>query len=174
MDAGFSVGVSVNLSVVQFAQGHLLPFLQEVLDHTKIDPGLLELEIKEGFYVRNTEAALEILKNLRKTGVHLAIDDFGSGYSSFTYLRELPVNSLKIDRTIIKDYSLQNISAITRAIVSLGRNLKLKTIAEGLETEEQKKFLQEIQCDEAQGFLFSKPLSEEGIEKLLREDKKFF
>jgi len=175
MDADYSsASVSVNLSVVQFTQGSLLPFLKEVLDHTKIDPELLELEIKEGFYVRNTEAALEILKNLRKIGVRLAIDDFGSGYSSFTYLRELPVNSLKIDGSIIKDFSLENISAITRAIVTLGRNLKLKTIAEGVETEEQKKFLQEIKCDEAQGYLFSKPLSEEGIEELLREDKKFF
>lgn len=175
MTAGIpSMRVSINLSIIQSSQGRLASLLQKVLNDTAINPELLELEITEGFYVKNSATAIKDLKGLRDMEIQLSIDDFGSGYSSFTYLRNLPVNSLKIDKAFIKEFSVGSNSAITKAIIDFGRSLGLRTIADGVEREEQRKLLQELKCDEAQGPLFSEPLCEEAAEALFMEKKVFF
>lgn len=175
MDAGLpSMRVSINLSIIQSSQGRLASLLQKVLRDTAINPDLLELEITEGFYMKNAETALKDLKGLKDMEIQLSIDDFGSGYSSFTYLRNLPINSLKIDKAFIKEFSSGSNSAITKAIIDFGRSLGLRTIADGVEKEEQRKLLQELKCDEAQGPLFSEPLCEEKAEALFVEKKAFF
>jgi EAL domain-containing protein (putative c-di-GMP-specific phosphodiesterase class I) len=133
----------------------------------------LELEITESVLMQDTTLAVSILNKLSELGIKISIDDFGTGFSSLNYLKNLPLDYLKIDQTFVKDFSLQTNSAITKAIVTLAQSLNMKTIAEGVETEEQRKFLSELNCDEAQGFLFSKPISKDEMEKLLQAGGNF-
>ena len=165
--------ISVNLSVVQFTHPNLVSEISRVLKQTKFSPHHLELEITESVLMQDSTLAVSILNKLSERGIKISIDDFGTGFSSLNYLKNLPLDYLKIDQTFIKDFSLQTNSAITKAIVTLAQSLNMKTIAEGVETEEQRKFLTELNCDEAQGYLFSKPLSKDKMEELLRTGKKF-
>jgi diguanylate cyclase (GGDEF)-like protein/PAS domain S-box-containing protein len=167
------IPISVNLSVVQFTHPNLVSEIDKVLKQTKIPPNQLELEVTESVLMQDTSLAVSILSKLSKLGIKISIDDFGTGFSSLNYIKNLPLDYLKIDQTFIRDFNLQTNSAITKAIVTLGQSLKMKTIAEGVETEEQRKFLQELDCDEAQGYLFSKPIPRGEMGELLQSGKKF-
>ncbi len=173
-DAGLPpTPVSVNLSVVQFTHPNLVSEIGQVLKQTKIPPYQLELEITESVLMQDTTLAVSILKKLSALGIKISIDDFGTGFSSLNYLKNLPMDYLKIDQTFIKDFNLRTNSAITKAIVTLAQSMDMKTIAEGVETEEQRKFLNELNCDEAQGYLFSKPIPKDEMGELLKTGKKF-
>lgn len=165
--------ISVNLSVVQFTHPNLVSEISKVLKQTDFPPHHLELELTESVLMQDTTLAVSILNKLSHLGIKISIDDFGTGYSSLNYLKNLPLDYLKIDQTFIKDFSLKTNSAITKAIVTLAQSLDMKTIAEGVEIEEQRKFLTELNCDEAQGYLFSKPIARDAMEALLRTGKKF-
>ena len=165
--------VSINLSVVQFTHPNLVSEISKVLKQTKFPPHRLELELTESVLMQDTTLAVSILNKLSELGIKISIDDFGTGFSSLNYLKNLPLDYLKIDQTFIKDFALQTNSAITKAIVTLAQSLNMKTIAEGVETEEQRQFLAGLNCDEAQGYLFSKPISKDEMEELLRTGKKF-
>jgi diguanylate cyclase (GGDEF)-like protein/PAS domain S-box-containing protein len=159
-DAGFELpGISVNLSVAQIERQNVAAEVESALLASGLTGGDLELEITESVIMRHTDRAIDMLNQLRNLGVHLAIDDFGSGFSSLNYLKRLPIQTLKIDRSFINNIGQEaNDEAIVRAVLALSANLNLRVVAEGVETEEQARFLQEAGCQDAQGFLYSKPL----------------
>jgi len=141
--------------------------IRSVLKETGLDPQYLELELTESLLLADTDMTLSVIRELKAIGLTLAIDDFGSGYSSFGYLRQFRVSKLKIDRSFIRDVAVNpDDAAITAAIISMARSLRLKVIAEGVEDEAQMAFLRTHQCDEIQGYYFSRPLpAEEAAEK---------
>ncbi len=151
--------IAVNVSARQFKQESFIDLVRDVIEETKIDPNTLELELTESLLIDDLELTLEVLSSLRKMGVRMAIDDFGTGYSSLNYLKQFPVDTLKIDQSFIRNLPTNSDDAqITRTIISMAHNLGLGVIAEGVETKEQLEFLQKTQCEEVQGYLFSKPL----------------
>ncbi len=153
--------VAVNLSARQFGHETLLQDVARVLTETGLDPAALELEITESMVMHNPERAVILLTKLKAMGIHLSIDDFGTGYSSLNYLKRFPIDSVKIDRSFIQDLpGDSDDAAITQAIIAMAHSLRLKVIAEGVETEEQLSFLRNHGCDEMQGNYFSKPLPE--------------
>ncbi|MEO0650840.1 MAG: GGDEF domain-containing phosphodiesterase [Planctomycetota bacterium] len=161
--------VAVNLSAAQFAQPDLVEMVVRTLDETGLDPSLLELELTESMLMDDAEAAVTILRRFERHGISLAIDDFGTGYSSLSYLRRLPIDALKIDRSFIDDVNVNpDDAAIATSIILLGRSLKLRVVAEGVETRKQLEFLRVMQCDEIQGYLYSPPAAPEKIVELLR------
>ncbi|MEI6207442.1 MAG: EAL domain-containing protein [Desulfuromonadales bacterium] len=156
---GLDISVAVNLSAVQFNSPSLIERIAAIMDETCIQPDRLELELTESALVSNPGAATRILEQLRSLGVSIAIDDFGTGYSSLSYLKAFPVNVLKIDRSFVRDLAHNSGDrAIARSIVDLADNLGMKTVAEGVETEEQSRILSEIGCSYLQGFLYARPL----------------
>lgn len=162
--------MAVNLSARQFQQKDLVKTVTGILARTGFDPASLDLEITESMLMRDPEAAAATISRLHAMGVRLSMDDFGTGYSSLGYLKRFEVDNLKIDRSFVRDIpASQDDAAIVRAIISLAQALKMKVIAEGVETEEQKNFLAALGCDEYQGFYFSKPLPPEEFEALLRK-----
>lgn len=165
LDAGRSFGrVAVNVSGHQVERGDFIEQVCNVLQETGLPPGCLELEITESFFMQHTGQAVSTLEALRELGVSLAIDDFGTGYSSLSYLKQLPVNKLKIDRSFIQDIPGGRLDmAIVRAVIALGRGLEMRVIAEGVERDEQSRFLLAEGCDEAQGFLYTRPLPADEI-----------
>ncbi len=168
-DAGFvPVGVSVNLSSQTFIREDLLKVIEQVIKATGIAPELLELEITEGTVMQKVESTVYKLQQLRKLGVQISIDDFGTGYSSLSYLKKFPLHTLKVDRSFITDIINDNDSAsIALAIIAMAKKLRLKVIAEGVETEEQLSLLRENQCDIVQGYLISRPVPVEEFERFL-------
>jgi len=149
--------VAVNLSAQQFADSRLLDNLKQVLHRTGCDPRLLEFEITESVVMTSPGKALQLLEQIKDYGITLAIDDFGTGHSSLAYLKRFPVDSVKIDCTFVRDIAIDpNDVAIIKAIIALGHSLDLKVVAEGVETVTQLEILRRFQCDEFQGFLFSK------------------
>jgi diguanylate cyclase (GGDEF)-like protein/PAS domain S-box-containing protein len=149
--------IAVNLSVKQFERGSIVSMVAEILKETGLEPHRLQLEVTESV-IMNTGDALVFINDLHAIGVGLAIDDFGTGYSSLAYLKQLPVQTLKIDRSFIKDISTDsNDEAIAIAIIQLGKSLNLSVIAEGVETEDQAAFLLRHGCNQAQGYLYSRP-----------------
>ncbi len=153
--------IAVNLSARQFAHENLLQDVARVLNETGLDAAFLELEITESMVMHDPEHAIELLNKLKAMGISISIDDFGTGYSSLSYLKRFPIDSVKIDRSFIKDLPLDgDDAAITQAIIAMAHGLKLKVIAEGAETGEQLSFLRAHKCDEMQGYYFSKPLPE--------------
>jgi len=153
------VDVAVNLSARQFRQGDLLKTVDGILSEYSFDPNRLELEITESLLMHDTRASQGALYDLKALGLEIYLDDFGTGYSSLAYLKKFPIDALKIDRSFIRDIPGDtDDEAITRAIVALGQALRLKVVAEGVETDAQLGFLNREGCDEVQGFLFSKPL----------------
>lgn len=154
--------VAVNISAVQFTDGNLLPMVTKALKDTKLDPGLLELEITESAIMHDPAEVIRSLHKLSKHGMKLAIDDFGTGYSSLAYLKKFPVDTLKIDKAFITDVSSDNDDvAIVEAILGLGKHFNMQVVAEGIEEEAQLEFLKAQGCDIAQGYFISKPLSAE-------------
>ena len=163
--------VAVNVSAVQFRQEGFCDVIKKVLSDTGLDPRCLELELTESLLLANAEAMVSVVRELKALGITVAIDDFGTGYSSFSYLKQLQLNKFKIDRSFIQDVAVNPEDAtITSAIISMAKSLKLKVIAEGVETEAQMKFLRAHQCDEIQGYYFSKPLSVEDVSLKLKQN----
>ena len=153
------VNVAVNLSARQFRQGDLQKTVEELLYELQFDPNRLELEITESLLMDDTEASQVALYDLKALGLAIYLDDFGTGYSSLAYLKKFPIDGLKIDRSFIRDIpGDSDDAAIARAIVALSAALRLKVVAEGVETQAQLDFLVHEGCDEVQGFFFSKPL----------------
>lgn len=165
--------VAVNLSARQFQQQNLADMVIEILNETSLDPQHLELELTESSIMENAESAVETLRQFKNKGVRISIDDFGTGYSSLGYLKRLPIDILKIDRSFVRDVNTDSDDgALVMAIITLAHNLRLKVIAEGVETEEQLRFLHLLRCDEWQGFLFSKPLPAAAFKELLLENRR--
>ncbi len=175
IDAGLpKIRVAVNLSSRQFNQKNLFDTVAGVLRDTGLDPHCLELELTESLIMRDPEAAIATLARLRSLGVYFSIDDFGTGYSSLSYLKRFPIDRIKIDQSFVRNITTApEDAAVSQAIISLSHSLNLKTVAEGVETAEQREFLRSRQCDEVQGFHFSRPLPEEEMEQLLREGADF-
>jgi EAL domain-containing protein (putative c-di-GMP-specific phosphodiesterase class I) len=169
-DAGLPLMVvSVNVSARQFSEKNLIASVAGALKESGLDAKYLELEVTESLIMQDVGLAVATMKDLQGLGVQLSIDDFGTGYSSLSALKTFPVTRLKIDKSFI-DGLLVNESdrAVANAIISLGQKLNLRVIAEGVETEAQAACLRDINCDEMQGYLFSKPLPASEIEELLR------
>jgi len=163
--------LSVNVSGVQVQRSNFADTVYGVLIETDCDPRLLELEITESTIMRNTEYVIGVFDRIKSLGLRLAIDDFGTGYSSLSHLKRLPLDKLKIDQSFVRDLPFDNDdAAIARAIHALGSSLGLTVIAEGVETVEQAKFLLELGCDEAQGYLYSPPVSATAFAALLAAD----
>ncbi len=156
---GCPISIAVNLSARQFHQQNLVEVVQRVLADSGLPAGCLELEITESMIMQRAEQSVATLQELHDIGLTLSIDDFGTGYSSLSYLKRFPVHKLKVDQSFVRDLD-QNAddAAIVRAVIALAKNLNLKTVAEGVETEQQLIFLIGLQCDEYQGYYFSKPL----------------
>ncbi len=172
-NCGFkNLHVAVNLSPRQFQQPDLLQLIERALKETGLDPASLELEVTESSVMKNAESAINTLRELRDMGIRISIDDFGSGYSSLSYLKHLPIDVLKIDQSFVRDMTSDpKDAAIAMAIIQLAHSLQLQVKAEGVETEEQLRFLRLLRCDEMQGYLFCKPLAVEAFEQLLFEGR---
>jgi diguanylate cyclase len=159
-DAGLRMRVAINLSVQQLGQDDLVPRIRDTLARYRIEPKQLTCEITESAAMDDTRATLVIIEQLVAAGVHLSIDDFGTGYSSLAYLRKLPAEELKIDRSFVLDLETSaDARAVVDAVVQLAKALSLKVVAEGVETEQQQDILRSLGCDELQGYLFAKPMS---------------
>jgi diguanylate cyclase (GGDEF)-like protein/PAS domain S-box-containing protein len=169
-DAGLPhVGVSVNVSARQFREKNLIARVVNALTDSGLGAKYLELELTESLIMQDVEQAVATMKELQDLGVHLSIDDFGTGYSSLSALKNFPVARLKIDKSFISDLPTnENDKAVAGAVISLGQKLNLRVIAEGVETDDQVAFLRENNCDEMQGYHFSKPVAAQTIEELLR------
>ena len=163
--------MAVNLSAVQFLHADLPALVTRILDEGGLPPEYLELELTEGVAMNSPEAAIAVMDNLHERGVRLSIDDFGTGYSSLSYLKKFKVYKLKIDQSFVRDISTDpEDRAIVGTIIQMAKRLGLKTIAEGVETAEQLAFLREQECDELQGYYFSRPLPAEQFEAFVRSE----
>jgi diguanylate cyclase (GGDEF)-like protein/PAS domain S-box-containing protein len=164
-EAGFVVPkLAVNLSARQFKDANMLDGICRIVDETGVDPELIELELTESILMDDVERTLAVLNEARNMGFQLSIDDFGTGYSSLSYLKQFPVNNLKIDQSFIRNLPDNSEDAqITRTIVSMANNLGLGVIAEGVENEAQRQFLQEVGCHRVQGYMYSHPVSADAL-----------
>jgi diguanylate cyclase (GGDEF)-like protein len=156
--------IAVNLSPMQFTAPNLVSMLKDILEETGLAPQRLELEITERIFMENTENTVTTLRRLKELGVRISLDDFGTGYSSLSYLRSFPFDKIKIDRAFVSDLkgSSEHI-VIVQAVVTIARALGMVTTAEGVETEDQQRFLEMLGCDEGQGYLFSPPVPVQGV-----------
>jgi diguanylate cyclase (GGDEF)-like protein/PAS domain S-box-containing protein len=172
-DAGIRpVPVAINLSARQLRQPGFSEVMRRALAESGIEPQLIQIEITESSLMENPEEAIIILKQLEALGILLAADDFGTGYSSLSYLKRFPLDALKIDRSFVRDITVDADDAvIARTVITLAHSLGLRVVAEGVENEEQLRFLGENRCDEAQGYLFSKPLPAEACAALLGAER---
>jgi EAL domain-containing protein (putative c-di-GMP-specific phosphodiesterase class I) len=170
---GLLATVAVNVSAIQFRQDGFRDLIHRVLQDTGIAPQHLELELTESVLTTNADVMFALLQDLKDMGLKLAIDDFGTGYSSLSYLRQFPVSKLKIDRSFIHDVATSSdAAAVATAVIGLAKSLNLKVIAEGVETEAQLAFLRAHECDEAQGYYFSRPLEIQEAAGYLRNGHK--
>jgi diguanylate cyclase (GGDEF)-like protein/PAS domain S-box-containing protein len=169
-DAGLLLpSIAVNISAIEFRNEQFLEGVFAILQETGLSPRRLELELTETVLMKRAETTESVLKELRAGGIHLAVDDFGTGYSSLSYLRKFPVDSLKIDQSFVRQItSKPDDTAIVSAVIGMGRSLNLRVIAEGVETRSELEFLQAHQCDEAQGYHFSRPLPAQEFGRLLQ------
>ena len=152
--------LAVNFSARQFQQSSFIASVAAILKETQLDPAWLEIEITESSIMKDPDPAIEKLLELKMMGIKVAIDDFGTGYSSLNYLKRLPIDTLKIDQSFVRDITTDpDDAAIATAVIALAHTLKLRVVAEGVETPEQLAFLAARHCDRMQGYLFSKPLA---------------
>jgi diguanylate cyclase (GGDEF)-like protein/PAS domain S-box-containing protein len=168
-DAGLRpIPVSVNISAVEFRSKGLLKSIVDALSETRLDPCYLEIELTESALMAHVDATNSVLRALKALGVQLAIDDFGTGWSSLSYLRHFPIDTLKVDKSFVQEIaSGSNAAAIVSAVISMGKSLKRRVIAEGVETRDQLAFLQAEACHEAQGYYFSRPLVPQQFARVL-------
>ena len=170
INAGYPLRSTVNISARQFQQQDLLRVVEQALAESGLDPGLLELEITESVVMKDAEATIGILRGLKDAGVRLSVDDFGTGYSSLGYLKRFPIDTLKIDRSFVRDILVDKFDeAIARAVITLAHSLNLRVIAEGVETEAQLAFLRRLGCDEMQGNYASPALPPHVFARFLEE-----
>jgi diguanylate cyclase (GGDEF)-like protein len=180
IDRGLKPGlVSVNLSARQFRQEGLVRVVSRILEETRLEPAHLEIELTESMVMHNVQAAIATLHGLKSLGVQLSVDDFGTGYSSLAYLKDFPIDTLKIDRSFVRQIGagenagsgagLSDDGVIAKAVIHLGHALHLKVIAEGVETDTQVRFLRKHGCDEAQGFFYGEPQPPEAHARLLED-----
>lgn len=160
MDAGIEPFImAVNCSAIQLVRTDMAAVIKETLQSTGLNPAYLEIELTESLLMQDVEGGIKILQALKDLGLHVSIDDFGTGFSSLSYLKRLPVDKLKIDQSFVKDLTTDSgDAAIVTSMITLAHNLDLTVVAEGVETEEQLEFLRAEDCDEAQGYLISKPM----------------
>jgi EAL domain-containing protein (putative c-di-GMP-specific phosphodiesterase class I) len=163
------VPVAVNVSMLQFAQPNFVSFVAETLRQHELEAQWLELEVTESLLLHDASATAAKLEAIRELGVAVALDDFGTGYSSLAYLQKLPIDTLKIDRSFVSAIGEQ--TTVIRAIMSLAHSLGMKVVAEGVETVAQREFLLSIGCNQMQGYFFSKPISPDELEQLMRADQ---
>jgi EAL domain-containing protein (putative c-di-GMP-specific phosphodiesterase class I) len=158
--AGLSgISMAVNVSAVEFQDEAFLDGLLHILDESRLDPLSLELELTESALMKRVESTTTLLRTLKESGLRVAVDDFGTGYSSLSYLRKFPIDSLKIDQSFVRQIGQEtDDAAIVTAVISMARSLKLRVVAEGVETLAELNFLKAHQCDEAQGYYFSRPV----------------
>ena len=163
------VAVMVNISGRQFSQPEIVQTVESVLEETGVDGDHLHLEITESSAMADLDRSVDTLWALKELGVHLHVDDFGTGYSSLSYIHRFPVDSLKVDRSFVAGLSdgPENV-AIVRTVVDLARSLGLSVVVEGIETESQLEFVQELGCDFGQGWLFAKAMAAPAVETLLQ------
>jgi diguanylate cyclase (GGDEF)-like protein len=163
--------VAVNLSARQLRQERLPEIVASVLDETGLEPDCLELELTESMLLTDAESAVKVMHGLRELGVLISVDDFGTGYSNLSYLIDLPINTLKIDRAFVRDVT-NNLrhAKLLRSIITMAHDLGLTVKAEGVESESQRDMLCRLKCDEAQGYLFSRPVPADEFERLLARD----
>ena len=162
-EMGHSICISINVSALQFADPDFVDTIVNSVEEFGVDPKQLDFEITEGLLIDDVQIAVEKLHRIKELGAKISIDDFGTGYSSLAYLRQFPIDRLKIDRAFIKDIPDNDDGMIATSIIVLAKSLELKVLAEGVETEEQLKFLQDHDCDQYQGYFFSRPVSAEEI-----------
>jgi EAL domain-containing protein (putative c-di-GMP-specific phosphodiesterase class I) len=169
-DAGVeALPMAVNISAVQFRHKNFLEDIRGILAETGLEPHSLELELTESVLMQDAKSTGSTLRALKAMGVQLAVDDFGTGYSSLSYLTQFPIDTLKIDQSFVQKMLLNaNDASVISAVISMGRNLNQRVIAEGVETEEQLRFLQARQCNEGQGYYFCHPLNTEDFTKFVR------
>jgi diguanylate cyclase (GGDEF)-like protein len=162
--------VSSNISARQFQDPNFFSLVMSMLDETGVAPEQLELELTESSIMTNLDSAVRTLSAFQNSGIRISVDDFGTGFSSLAYLKRLPIDVLKIDRSFVHDATTDpDDAALVMAIITLAHNLRLKVVAEGVETEEQLRFLHLLRCDEIQGYLFSKPLPADEFKRLFAE-----
>ena len=167
-DAGLPLTVAVNISGREFRDKHFLNGVLAILNETDLDPRYLELELTESVLMKRAEYAESILKTLRARGVRVAVDDFGTGYSSLSYLTKFSIDTIKIDQSFIRKITTPpNEATLVTAVISMGRSLGMRVVAEGVETMEELSFLQAHECDEAQGYYFSRAVHPEQFAKML-------
>jgi EAL domain-containing protein (putative c-di-GMP-specific phosphodiesterase class I) len=160
--------LSINVSAQQFQQSDFVAHLQASIEGHGINPGLLNLELTESIFLANMDETIASMNALRTLGVQFSLDDFGTGYSCLQYLKRLPLDQLKIDQSFVRDLIVDNSDrAIVSTIIAMAKSLELDVIAEGVETDEQRQFLQHKGCLHYQGYLFGKPLPIEQFEALL-------
>lgn len=165
--------ISINISAIQLKEKNFSGILKYYTEYYNLDPEKIEIEITESVLIEDSEATINLLKNLRNFGFKISLDDFGTGYSSLSYLRDIPINTLKIDKsfvdTMLEDEST---SIITDAVIKMVKKLGLETIAEGVETEEQFEYLMRMNCDNIQGYLLGRPMPKEELVKIILEENK--
>ncbi len=163
--------IAINLTLREIEEGDMVEFVGEILDKYQIDPSLLEFEIRENIAIINADIAKKEFVALKELGVSLALDDFGTGYSSFFYLRDFPLDTLKIDLSFVKNIvNNKEHQKIVKAMIDLGHNFELKVVAEGVEDDDTYQLLKSYNCDEAQGYYFSKPLPAFEFQELIRKE----
>ncbi|PKG25600.1 EAL domain-containing protein [Niallia nealsonii] len=166
------IPISINISAQRFLKNDFIETVKKVLKETKINPKLIEFEITETTLIHHEEAVSSALQLLKEMGISIALDDFGTGYSSLTYLKQYPIDTIKIDRSFIRNISVfGKDEMIVKSIIFLAKGLQMKVVAEGVETNEQLSFLRQQECDEIQGYLFSKPVAEKEFQSLLNKTK---
>jgi EAL domain-containing protein (putative c-di-GMP-specific phosphodiesterase class I) len=165
--------MAVNVSALQFLAKDFFTKVRQALVSTEVVPQNLELELTETVLMQDAESALDTLHSLKALGVQLAVDDFGMGYSSFSYLRKFPLDTLKLDRSFIKDIGLGSDNAtILSALINIGKNLNHRVVAEGVETEEQMLYVRSQGCNEGQGYFFCHPMVAERFAQYLESGVK--
>ncbi|MGC1441041.1 MAG: EAL domain-containing protein, partial [Burkholderiaceae bacterium] len=157
---GDDISMAVNISAMQFGHGNIISMVESALHKAQLAPHLLELELTESNILNDAQTQIEMLHKLKTLGVRLSIDDFGTGYSSLRYLKQFPIDALKVDRCFVQEVNDSPAdAAIVKSVINLAHNLHLRVIAEGIETQDQFDFLHDNACDEAQGYLICSPLN---------------
>lgn len=164
------VPISLNVSRVHLQKMHILQYVKELLEEFPIPCSMVEFELTESIYLDNTEQALELIKGLHKMGIKVSMDDFGSGYSSLNLLSKLPIDIIKLDKVFLKEGEMQeNDRIIISCVVDMAKKLKITSLCEGVETQEQSDYLKEVGCQMQQGFYFSRPIPQEVFENLIEK-----
>ena len=161
--------IAINLTAKQIAQPEIVARISEILQINHLDSSSLEVELTESSLIENTDTVVRIMQELQHIGIKLIIDDFGTGYSGLSYLNHLPINKIKIDLSFVSSIgtNIKDVAVII-AIIAMTKSLKIRSLAEGVETKEQAEFLTKYHCDEIQGFYFYRPQAAENIEEILR------